>query len=107
MVLAMHTDSERRLIYEIAAETMTDPRSVARELAAQRGADRHVRGCAGARIRDALARRGLQPHVRGRCVTTRDDATPGVETVWRIGAPGLVIGRTVPPVCISPPRSQK
>jgi hypothetical protein len=60
MVLAMsNVERERRAILEIAAETMTDPRSVARELNAQKGTDRHVRGRAGERIREALAKRGL------------------------------------------------
>lgn len=53
------TENERRISLEIAAETLTDPRSVTRELAALRGADRHVRGGAGERIRQALLARGF------------------------------------------------
>jgi hypothetical protein len=54
---------DTRTILEIAATSDTDPRSVQRELAAQRGERPHVRGRPGERIRAVLATKGLiQPH---------------------------------------------
>lgn len=58
-MLLMSTHEERRLALEVAAETLCDPRSVAREIRALRSEDRHVRGLIGERIRAALASRGF------------------------------------------------
>lgn len=58
MVLPGHEVASRTIL-EIAAKSETDPRSVRREIAALRGERPHVRGRAGERIRQELARRGL------------------------------------------------
>lgn len=49
----------RRELLQLAVDSDTDPRSVAREIRALRGDGPHVRGRAGERIRAALAARGL------------------------------------------------
>ena len=55
--LMSHTVTlDRPAILRIAADADVDPRSVERELAAERGERPHVRGRAGQKIRDALAR---------------------------------------------------
>jgi len=53
------TEVDTRTILTIAVESDTDPRSVRRELAAQRGERAHIRGRAGERIRQVLAQKGL------------------------------------------------
>jgi hypothetical protein len=50
---------DRPTLYRLAAAADCDPRSVAAELAAQRGEREHVRGRLGERIRAALRGHGL------------------------------------------------
>ncbi len=62
MVVAMHaTAIDRPTLLRLAAEADSDPRSVAAELAAQRGERPHVKGRAGERVRAVLAAKGLIP----------------------------------------------
>lgn len=53
------THISRPELLRLAAEADTDPRSVAAELAAERGERPHVKGRAGERIRAVLAEKGL------------------------------------------------
>lgn len=50
---------DRPTLLRLAAEADSDPRSIAAELAAQRGERPHVKGRAGERIRSVLAAKGL------------------------------------------------
>lgn len=60
MVNAMHAIAiDRPTLLRLAAEADSDPRSVAAELAAQRGERPHVKGRAGERVRAVLAAKGL------------------------------------------------
>jgi hypothetical protein len=50
---------DRPTLLRLAAEADSDPRSVAAELAAERGERAHVKGRAGERVRAVLAAKGL------------------------------------------------
>jgi hypothetical protein len=52
---------DRPTILRLAAAADSDPRTVAREIRALRGAEPHVRGRAGERIRAVLTRFGIAP----------------------------------------------